>query len=90
MVETILISSAIVLLGIASIVITIVYHNRRGTDSVRIKLDTATERNTELGQAITNAESGTQESIATTGRISDIVADSTEIIKRVRKRKVQD
>lgn len=87
MVKAIVISITIIIVCITTIIVAKLQDNRRGVDSVRDKLQRAGEGNSEAKQAVTNAERGTQESLESARRLSELIEDSSRIINKVRNRK---
>lgn len=89
MVKAIIVSITIIIVCITTIIVAKLQDNRRGVDSVRDKLQRVGEGNSEAKQAVTNAEQGTQESLESARRLSELIEDSTRIIDKVRNRKTE-
>lgn len=87
MVKAIIVSVTIIIVCITTIIVAKLQDNRRGVDSVRDKLQRAGEGSSEAKQAVTNAERGTQESLESARRLSELIEDSSRIINKVRNRK---
>lgn len=87
MVKAIVVSITIIIVCITTIIVAKLHDNRRGIDSVRDKLQRAGEGNSEAKQAVADAERGTQESLESARRLSELIKDSSRIIDKVRNRK---
>lgn len=84
MVKTIIVCITIIVVCITTIIFAKLHNNRGGADSIGDKLQGAGERNSDAKQAIADAESGTQESIETARRISELIDSSSRIIRKIR------
>lgn len=87
MVKAIIVSIIIIIVCITTIIVAKLQDNRRRVDSVRDRLQRVGEGNSEAKQSVTNAERGTQESLESARRLSELVEDSSRIINKVRNRK---
>lgn len=87
MVKAIIVSITIIIVCVTTIIVAKLQDNRGGVDSVRDKLQRAGEGNSEAKQAVANAERGTQKSLESARRLSELIEDSTRIIDKVRNRK---
>lgn len=86
MAKTIIISIVIIIVCLTTVIVAKLHDNRGRVDSVRDKLQGARGGNSEAQQAVTNAERGTQESIESARRISELIDSSSRIINKVRNR----
>lgn len=89
MVKAIVVSITIIIVCITTIIVAKLQDNRGGVDSVRDKLQRAGEGNSEAKQAVADAERGTQESLESARRLSELIEDSSRIIDKVRNRKTE-
>lgn len=89
MVKAIIVSITIIIVCITTIIVAKLQDNRGGVDSVRDKLQRAGEGNSEAKQAVADAERGTQESLESARRLSELIEDSSRIIDKVRNRKTE-
>lgn len=89
MVKAIIVSITIIIVCITTIIVAKLQDNRRGVDSVRDKLQRVGEGNSEAKQAVADAERGTQESLESARRLSELIEDSSRIIDKVRNRKTE-